>query len=305
LILVSRRGNHRDNENSVPCPIDIPSLTAHYNAIAAFKSKLQEGTTGNLPSDPAFKKNEKAWRDYQTKWCARSKRMRESTRIAPLNVDADVVALNPQLLTSKSDRCGSLSCKLLPEKDSAGTSIPFVELYDKRCTDYNSSNLTKISADQLGNYLLLVRMEIMYLASCDVEWADDTSSASTAAPQSIAAEGRAGASAGAAESTLSIITLSSLPTSESSAAIAGVIASHEDLLLNYALRLSQRHPSLLSNHGEVLNASPHSCRGCRPRAPSQLRRYNRFLQYPGVGLQAWRFSPYTRSPATDAICLCF
>jgi hypothetical protein len=139
-------------------------LTAHYNAIAAVKAKLPDGSTSTLSSDMGFKKQEKAWREYQVKWVARHKRMVDSPRIAPENDNADVFALNPQLMTPKTEKLATLSCKLIPENEVAGAqSTSFAELYEKKCKDYNSCNFAKMSSENLGNYLHLVRMEIQYL----------------------------------------------------------------------------------------------------------------------------------------------
>ncbi len=77
--------------------IHIPLLTAHYNAIAAFKNRLQEGSQGNLTQDAGFKRNDKAWREYQTKWVSWHKRMCDSPRIAPVKDNADVSCMATEL----------------------------------------------------------------------------------------------------------------------------------------------------------------------------------------------------------------
>ena len=237
-------------------------LAAHYNAIAAVKVKLQDGSTSNLTADAGFRKHERAWRDYQTKWVARHKRMCDSPRTAPVHDAADVFTLNPPLITSKLEKCATLSCKLLPEKESGGAqNMSFADLYERRCKDYNSCTWSKASSDNLANYLLLVRMEIQYLAGCDVEWKSDASASAgpAALPQPNAAtdasQSKAAAPAG--------ISLSLVPP----ASKPGSIARGETILLSHALRISIRDSPISSNHGEVLNPPPSSAAEAGPADP--------------------------------------
>ena len=227
-------------------------LTLHYNAIAAVKNKLQDGNTSNLTADAGFRKHERAWRDYQTKWVARHKRMGDSPRTAPVHDAADVFTLNPQLITSRTEKCATLSCQLLPEKESAGAqNMSFADLYERRCKDYNSCNWTKVSSENLANYLLLVRMEIQYLAGCDVEWKSDASaSAGPAALLQPNAAADASQSKAAAPAGMSLSLVPLAPADASSK--EGSIARGEAVLLSHALRISIRDSPISSNHGEVL-----------------------------------------------------
>ncbi len=87
----------------------------------------------------------------------------------------DMVEVKPQMVTgpAASDKVSQYSCKLLPEIEvTGGPILPFVTVYDRRSSEYNSIKLSfeKIKLDQLIVFQHLVRMEIQYLASCDVVW---------------------------------------------------------------------------------------------------------------------------------------
>ncbi len=86
------------------------------------------------------------------------------------NTSALLGTLDDLSVGGKSDRCSSLSCSLRPERETGSLPFQFSELYSKRCTTYNTTNLAKITEDQLINFQLLVRMEIQFLASWDVDW---------------------------------------------------------------------------------------------------------------------------------------
>jgi hypothetical protein len=146
--------------------------------------------------------------------------------------------------------------------------MPFSDLYAKRCTIYNDTKLHKITGDQLINFQLLVRMEIQYLASCDVEWqpscgkmADGGANSTDAQKGDLAcsaahvSQGEESQTVAAEESqnTAQTETLSLLQ-SKPSATAAGSIASAEDHMLRYALRISKLDLTSLNGeecHGEA------------------------------------------------------
>ena len=87
----------------------------------------------------------------------------------------DMVEVKPQMVTgpAASDKVSQYSCKLSPEIEvTGGPILPFVTVYDRRSADYNTIKLcfTKIQLDQLNIFQHLVRMEIQYLAGCDIVW---------------------------------------------------------------------------------------------------------------------------------------
>jgi hypothetical protein len=156
-----------------------------HNTIVNFRLKNADG--GDLSKDTAYAKHAQNWNKYQKKFASRSERMRKSPRIEPVFPGKDIVTFssncaligtltNLSLGSRREDKCTSITCKLFPESDSGGLPTIYHEVYDRRCREYNNTNVTKITSDQLANFQSLVRMEIQYLASCDVEWSLDPDS---------------------------------------------------------------------------------------------------------------------------------
>jgi hypothetical protein len=144
----------------------------------------------------------------------------------------------------------------------------FADLYYRRCKDYNACNWIKASSDNLANYLLLVRMEIQYLAGCDVDWKSDASA--SAGPAALLQPNVAtGDSPSEATAKISLSLLPPPPADASSKAARG-----ETILLSHALRISLRDSPISSNHGEVLNPPPLSGSGCRSESSRPLYFYN-------------------------------
>ncbi len=149
--------------------------------------RLKNADGGDLSKDTAYAKHAQNWNKYQKKFASRSERMRKSPRIEPVFPGKDIVTFssncaligtltNLSLGSRREDKCTSITCKLFPESDSGGLPTIYHEVYDRRCREYNNTNVTKITSDQLANFQSLVRMEIQYLASCDVEWSLDPDS---------------------------------------------------------------------------------------------------------------------------------
>jgi hypothetical protein len=130
--------------------------------------------------DKAFSQQIEHWNQYQKKYGSRREFMKKSLRIEPVHSGKDLIALSakdaligtlPDLsLGTKTDKCTSISCALLPEQEVEGPPMQFFELYDKRNVAYKTSNLSKMTSEQMANFQLLVRMDIQYLSSVDVEW---------------------------------------------------------------------------------------------------------------------------------------
>ena len=115
------------------------------------------------------------WADYQNKYASRNTAMSAEDRTEPETDGDDIFELKPQMLIGPStgDKVSQYSCKLSPELEvTGGPILPFVTEYDRRSAEYNTIKLCfeKIKVDQLNIFQHLVRMEIQYLASCDVVW---------------------------------------------------------------------------------------------------------------------------------------
>ena len=268
LFLLSRRGTGRDTGE---CPVDIPWLCNLHNAIASFRFKNPGG--GDLTKEEKVKTLLPNWSLYQKKFAARIEFMKKAPRIHAVVEGTETFSLSSAcaLLGTLSDLAvggkndkaiSSLTCSLRPERDNGSVPIPFCDLYSKRCTTYNNTALVKISGEQLINFQCLVRMEIQFLASWDVEWKPSSGktvqggavstdsqhggAACSAANDSHAEDGESVAAADS-EKNLTDGSLSLLQSNTSSAA-AGSFASAEDRLLRYALRVSKT--DLTSLNGE-------------------------------------------------------
>ena len=269
LFLLSRRGTGRDTGE---CPVDIPWLCNLHNAIASFRFK--NPVCGDLTKDDKVKTLLPMWSLYQKKFAARIEFMKKAPRIHAVVEGTETFSLSSAcaLLGTLSDlavggktdkACSSLTCSLRPERDNGSVPISFSDLYSKRCTTYNNTALVKISGEQLINFQFLVRMEIQFLASWDVEWKPSSGktvqggavstdsqhggAACSAANDSHAEDGESVAAAADSEKNLTEGSLSLLQSNTSSAA-AGSFASAEDRLLRYALRVSKT--DLTSLNGE-------------------------------------------------------
>jgi hypothetical protein len=215
------------------------------------------------------------WSLYQKKFAARIEFMKKAPRIHAVVEGTETFSLSSAcaLLGTLSDLAvggknekpiSSLTCSLRPERDNGSVPLPFSELYSKRCTTYNSTALVKISGEQLINFQFLVRMEIQFLASWDVEWkpssgktvqggavSTDSQQGGPACSAANDSHGEEGESMAAAESESqknSTDGALSLLQSNTSSAAAGSFASAEDRLLRYALRVSKT--DLTSLNGE-------------------------------------------------------
>ena len=259
LFLLSRRARE-----DLPCPVDIPSLCLLHNAISMFRLKNQNG--GDLSKDSAFsaKNLPQSWMLYQKKYNHRYVTMRSAHRTDPVTSGKELAHLssncaligileNLSLGTKMSEKCTSISCALLPEKDDTGPGGPpqqFFEVYHRRNVIYKQTNLSKITSEQLANFQILVRMEIQYLFSVDVEWqAPEEGGASSLGSQD---EGKADSGGKAVESApLQLDDLSVLLTQKSSA--AGSISRNEERLIRIAL-LASLPASLTSINGKESDA---------------------------------------------------
>ena len=272
LFLLSRRGSARDTG---PCPVSISSLCEMHNIVANFRFNNPDG--GDLTKDTAFNNLCKNWGLYQKKYDSRTKFMKQAPRIYAVLQDREIVnlpascallgTLSDLAVGGKTDKpCSSFSCSLRPERDNSSPPIAFSDLYAKRCTTYNETKLNKITVDQLINFQLLVRKEIQYLASCDVEWQPSSGKnaegganstgprpedpACSAATVSEAAERQPVAAEETQHTTQTLSLLQPIP----SANAAGSVASAEYRLLRYALRVSKLDSTSLNGeecHGEA------------------------------------------------------
>ena len=219
--------------------------------------------------DKAFAKQVENWNQYQKKYNSRLEFMKKSIRIDPVHEGKELVALSAKdqligthpdlsLGTKSSEKCSSMSCALLPERDVEGPPLQFYELYNKRNVAYKNSNLSKMTSDQMANLQLLVRMDIQYLCSVDVEWqqpegggasleashgekdADGVAAAAAAAAAEEAGAGGGGGSGGGAH-------LSLLHAPQPKKAVAGSLARNEDLLIRFALHKSKQDLSISRN----------------------------------------------------------
>ena len=148
--------------------------------------------------------------------------------------------------TKSSEKRTSISCALLPEKDVEGPPLQFYELYDKRNVAYKNTNLAKITSEQLANFQLLVRMDIQFLSSVDVEWKEPEEG--VASSQASHGEKKADSAGGegdkAGDETQELLqasqTLSILHANapRPAATAAGSIARKEERLLRFALHTS-------------------------------------------------------------------
>ena len=126
----------------------------------------------------------------------------------------DMVEVKPQMVTgpAASDKVSQYSCKLSPEIEvTGGPILPFVTVYDRRSADYNNIKLcfAKIQLDQLNIFQHLVRMEIQYLAGCNIVW---KSSGPDLAPKPRAARGATGGAGAGVDYSLVPPALDSLAT---------------------------------------------------------------------------------------------
>ena len=126
----------------------------------------------------------------------------------------DMVEVKPQMVTgpAASDKVSQYSCKLCAEAEFfGGPPLPFVTVYDRRSADYNTIKLcfAKIQLEQLNIFQHLVRMEIQYLAGCNIVW---KSSGPDLAPKPRAARGATGGAGAGVDYSLVPPALDSLAT---------------------------------------------------------------------------------------------
>jgi hypothetical protein len=263
LFLLSRRGTEREKGE---CPVDMPSLCNLHNAIVSFR--LKNSTGGDLAKEAAFKNLQPNWSAYQRKYAARIEYMKRAPRIHPVIKGREISSLpsscallgtlSDLTVGGKTDRASSFSCALRPEIENSSPPMQFSELYSKRCIAYNTTNLSKITGDQLINFQLLVRMEIQFLASWDVEWEPSSGKM---------ADGGAISTDSPSEDVVAKDSLSQDPAKNLSLLIpaapaAGSVASAEERILRYALHLSK--PDLTLLNGEESHRE-----ACFPTADAQ------------------------------------
>ena len=228
-----------------------------------------------INEDKTFAKQLELWNQYQKQYGSRFEFMKKSLRIDPVYPGKELIDLSlqdaligtlPDLsVGKKTDKCSSISCALNAEKDGDGTLLPFHELYDKRNAAYKNSNTSKMTLDQMTNFQLLVRMDIQYLGSVDVDWKEREGGGASLAASRVekdavpAEDGRASrgekdanpandggrkavASDGSESQDMSSSQASqalTLLSTRSSATAAGSIARNEERLLRFALRTSE------------------------------------------------------------------
>jgi hypothetical protein len=269
------------------CPVDIKSLCNLHNIIGAHRlnpKAYEKGLNTEFKKqveEKAFGKQIENWNQYQKKYNSRLEFMKRTLRIDPVHQGNELVALSskdaligtlPDLsLGTKSDKCSSITCALLPERDVEGPPLQFHELYYKRNVAYKNSNLSKMTSDQMANLQLLVRMDIQYLSSVDVEWqeggvaspeashvessgksADGSGTVAVAAAAAAAGAGGGGVGGGGGGGGGSggrtdqlILSIHAAPQSKNAA--AGTIARNEDYLIRFALRKSKQDLSISRN----------------------------------------------------------
>ena len=244
LFFLSLRTTKPDD---VPCPVEISSLCNFHNTNATARLKHPNGS--NLSKNPAFAKLLASWNLYQKKYSSRMELMKKSHRIDPVFPGKEVIALSASgaligtradlsLGTKSSESCTSISCALLPEKDVEGPPMQFYELYNKRNVTYKNTILSKITSDQLANLQLLVRMDIQYLSSVDVDWKEQegggaSPEASHGAKDANPADGEGGKAVGAADKLLTVLLAPKMTA-------AGSVARDEERLIRFALRKSKQ-----------------------------------------------------------------
>ena len=140
--------------------------------------------------------------------------MSAEERTVPETEGDDMVEVKPQMVTgpAASDKVSQYSCKLSPEIEvTGGPILPFVTVYDRRSAEYNTIKLCfeKIKVDQLNIFQHLVRMEIQYLAGCNIVW---KSSGPDLAPKPRAARGATGGAGAGVDYSLVPPALDSLAT---------------------------------------------------------------------------------------------
>jgi hypothetical protein len=244
-------------------------LCALHSAVATFRFNNSDG--GDLAKETGFNNLYKNWNLYQKKYVSRTEFMKQAPRINAVLKGRETVnlpsscallgTLSDLAVGGKTDKaCSSFTCALRPERDNGSPPLAFAEAYSRRCATYNTTNLAKITVDQLINFQILVRMEIQYLASCDVEWQPSCGKTADGGANSTGSQpGGPACSAAhlpkdvAAEELQNAGTLSLLQP-QPSATAAGSIASAEDRLLRDALRTTKIDFTSLNGeecHGEA------------------------------------------------------
>jgi hypothetical protein len=173
LALLFYKGNQRDTENKKTCPITISGLVALHNAIVKYKPSTCEG---NLQEHlQAHKKNDewKGWNEYAQKNASRLRNIQQADRLEPVTEGEDEINLNPVLyLSAHQNKVSTIKSSLVPNKEG----VSFASLFETAHKELSATNLVKTNVETLYNFHRLVYMEIQYLASCDVQWKNDSGS---------------------------------------------------------------------------------------------------------------------------------
>ena len=277
LFFLSLRTKKPDD---MPCPVDISSLCNLHNMIAAHRLNPKNSHGFILSTDAALAKLLTNWTHYQKKYASRVDHMKKSIRVDPVFPGKELVSLTANnaligtledlTLGSKlSEKRSSISCALLPEKDVEGPPMQFYQVYQNRNSLYfKSITFSKTSTlDALANFQQLVRMDIQFLSSLDVEWQESegggaSSEASNGARNADSADGEggtamaappaaavaaAGAGGGGGGGGGGAEDLSILNTLQLKVASAGSVARNEERLIHFALRKSKQDLSISCN----------------------------------------------------------
>ena len=273
LFFLSLRTKKPDD---VACPVDISSLCTLHNIIAAHRLNPKNKDGFNLSTDQAFAKQSHNWNQYQKKYASREEYMKKSNQVEPVFPGKELISLpaNNALIgtledlslgTKTSEKRSSITCALLPEQDVEGPPLQFYQLYNKRNVAFKNTVLSKlITLDQLANFQQLVRMDIQFLSSVDVEWQEPEGGGANGAREADSADGEGGppmAAPPAAPAAAAAVGgggggggggaraegLSILQAPQSKDAAAGAIARNEERLIHLALRKSKQDLSLACN----------------------------------------------------------
>jgi len=134
------------------------------------KFKLEKRGDGNLAeyinANSKYKDQWAGWIKYAKKHAARLLHMQASPRLEPVVEGEEQISINPPLLLRKGEYLTTMSCALAPNQEG----VSFAEQYAAAVSTHGKTNLSKTSIEQLVNFHRLIKMEILYLASCDTLW---------------------------------------------------------------------------------------------------------------------------------------
>jgi hypothetical protein len=151
-----------------------------HNVIVKFKVEEVEG---NLQEHlQTHKKCEawKGWTEYAQKYLSRLRIMQKTERLEPVTAGKDEIVLNPALyLSQNQSKVSTLKCSLLPNKEG----VSFAAQFENAYKELSATNMAKTTVENLLNFHRLVLMEIQYLASCALDWKNDSGSGSGGSAQ--------------------------------------------------------------------------------------------------------------------------